>query len=543
MGTGDDSMTASSYCPSSIGLDRHGLSDLGDVHWNLPAAELYEHAVRAGDGTLARNGAIVCTTGAHTGRSPQDKYIVEEDQTRNHIWWGKVNKPVSEATFNNLHKRMCDHLRKKRIYVRDMFAGADEVTRVPIRIITESAWHNLFASQLFIRPATGSTGSHDPKFTVICAPTCKADPTADGTRSETFIIIHLTKGIAIIGGTAYAGEIKKCIFTVMNYLLPMAGVFSMHCSANVGRGGDVALFFGLSGTGKTTLSADPNRRLIGDDEHGWSERGVFNIEGGCYAKCIKLSMENEPQIFDAIRFGSVLENVVMDPRTREINYDSDARTENTRAAYPLEHIQNAVIPSVGGQPKHVVFLTCDAFGVLPPIARLTPEQAMYHFLSGYTAKVAGTERGVTEPQATFSTCFGAPFLPLPPERYATMLGERLAKHKSRCWLVNTGWSGGGIGVGHRIHLRYTRAMIKAALSGKLDEGVGYASDPVFGVSVPQSCPDVPAEVLTPRRTWRDPQAYDAKAKELAKLFCSNFSTFDRVSPEVASAGPRAPGDA
>ncbi len=525
------------YNPSRVGLDRCGLRGCGEVYWNLPPTVLYEHALRAGEGTLADNGAIVCTTGEHTGRSPDDKFFVEEPGSRNEILWGKFNAPISEGHFDLLHRHVIEHCRGRRLYVRDMFAGANEATRVPIRIITESAWHNLFAAQLFIRPASGSTGNPDPQFTVLNVPTCEADPGIHGTRSKTFIVIHLGKRLVLIGGTAYAGEIKKSIFTIMNYLLPMSGVLSMHCSANVGRDGDAALFFGLSGTGKTTLSADPERRLIGDDETGWNDQGVFNIEGGCYAKCIKLSREYEPQIYQAIRFGTVLENVVVNEATRAIDFNSAAITENTRAAYPLEYIPNAVIPSVGGHPKNIVFLTCDAFGVLPPIAKLTPDQAMYHFLSGYTARVAGTEAGVTEPQATFSTCFGAPFLPLPPQRYATMLGERLATHNAHCWLVNTGWTGGGAGVGQRMNLRYTRAMVTAALSGELN-GVTFAKDPIFGLSIPQSCPDVPADVLSPRSTWPNPAAYDAKANHVAGLFAENFAKFDRVSATVAAAGPK-----
>jgi len=525
------------YNPSRVGIDRCGLTGCGEVYWNLPPAELYEHALRGGEGTLADNGAIVCTTGKHTGRSPNDKFFVEEPSSRDEIWWGKVNAPISEGQFDLLHSHVIEHCRGRRLYVRDMYAGADKAACIPIRVITETAWHNLFAAQLFIRPAPGSTGGHDPQFTIINVPTCEADPGAHGTRSGTFIVIHLGKRLVLIGGTAYAGEIKKSIFTIMNYLLPMSGMLSMHCSASIGRGGDVALFFGLSGTGKTTLSADPERRLIGDDEHGWSDRGVFNIEGGCYAKCIKLSKEYEPQIYQAIRFGTVLENVVADGATRAIDFDSAAITENTRAAYPLEYIANAVIPSIGGHPNNIVFLTCDAFGVLPPIAKLTPDQTMYHFLSGYTAKVAGTEAGVKDPQATFSSCFGAPFLPLPPERYATMLGERLAAHHAHCWLVNTGWTGGGVGVGQRMNLRYTRAIVTAALSGKLN-GVTYAKDPIFGLSIPQSCPDVPTDVLSPRSTWRDPSAYDAKAKHLAGLFSENFTKFEGVSGKVAAAGPR-----
>ena len=519
-----------------MGLDIQGVVDTGQVFWNLPPAELYEHALRAGEGSLAVNGALVCTTGKHTGRSPNDKFIVEQAESKNEIWWGKVNKPISESHFDSLHRRVIEHYKGKNIYVRDMFAGANAANQLPIRVVTETAWHNLFAAQLFIRPEPGSTANHAPRFTILNAPSCMADPSVDGTASETFVVVNFSKGLILIGGTEYAGEIKKSIFTVMNYMLPTAGVLSMHCSANIGTDGDTALFFGLSGTGKTTLSADPERRLIGDDEHGWGDDGVFNIEGGCYAKCIKLSKEYEPQIYNAIRFGAVLENVVVDPTTRAIDFDNATLTENTRVAYPLDFIDGAVIPSVGGHPNNVVFLTCDAFGVLPPISKLTPDQAMYHFLSGYTAKVAGTEAGVTEPEATFSACFGAPFLPLPPQRYATMLGDRLEKHGTRCWLVNTGWSGGVYGVGKRMNINHTRAMVKAALTGELDN-VPYEKDAVFGLSIPQSCPGVPANVLTPRKTWSDGPAYDAKAEELSKLFRKNFTKFETAEAQLAAAGP------
>lgn len=533
-------MIVQGYAPSRFGLESHGLTDCGEAHWNLPPAELYEHAIVAGEASLADNGAIVCRTGKITGRCPNDKFFVDEPTSRERIEWGKVNRPISEAHFDALHAHVVRHCASRRLFVRDMFAGADDASRVPIRIITELAWHNLFASQLFIRPQLGATKEHNPQFTVISVPSCQADPSRHGTRSKTFIAVHLGKGLVLIGGTPYAGEIKKSIFTIMNYLLPVSGVLSMHCSANAGRTGDVALFFGLSGTGKTTLSADTERRLIGDDEHGWNNRGVFNIEGGCYAKCIKLSAEFEPQIFGAIRFGAVLENVVMDPATRAIDYDSAELTENTRAAYPLEFIENALIPSVAGHPNNVIFLTCDAFGVLPPIAKLTQDQAMYHFLSGYTAKVGGTEAGVTETQATFSSCFGAPFLPLPPETYSTMLGERLSRHRADCWLVNTGWIGGEVGVGKRISLRYTRAMVSAALSGRLSKSP-MTPDPVFGVLVPEACPDVPAELLNPRATWSDPLAYDRKARQLAELFIDNFRSFENVAPSVANAGPKLSG--
>jgi phosphoenolpyruvate carboxykinase (ATP) len=531
-------MKTCDMAPGSVGLDQHGITEPGEVFWNLPVAALYEHALRAREGVLASSGALLCVTGEHTGRSPQDRYIVEDEQTAKSVHWGAINRKMSEADFDRLHQRMIRHFRGRRLYVRDMYAGADEAHRVPIRIVNEFAWQNLFARQLFVRPENGAIPTHEPQFTVLCAPTCLADPATDGTRTSTFIVLNLSRGLVLIGGTMYAGEIKKSIFSIMNYVWPLLGVPTMHCSANIGTAGDVALFFGLSGTGKTTLSADPERGLIGDDEHGWGENGVFNIEGGCYAKCIRLSRENEPQIYDAIRFGAVLENVVVDPETRKPDYEADSLTENTRAAYPIDHINNAVLPSVGGHPRNVVFLACDAFGVLPPISKLSPEQAMYHFLSGYTAKVAGTERGVTAPQTTFSACFGAPFLPLPPERYALMLGERLARHKVRCWLVNTGWSGGPCGEGERIKLRYTRAMVRAALSGALDKGVAFEPHPVFGVAVPQTCPEVPKELLNPRNTWRDGLTYDAKARELARRFVENFRGFERIAPEVAGAGPQ-----
>lgn len=518
-----------------FGLESHGLSGAGEVLWNLSCAELYEHALRAGEGLLSSSGAMVCSTGRHTGRSPKDKFFVDDCESRDAIWWGKVNQKLAEPSFQALQQHVTEYVRGKRLYARDMFAGAHDRSRVPIRIVTETAWHNLFASQLFIRP-TNSTAEHQPRFTVVDLPGCKADPSLHGTRSETFIVVSLANRLVLIGGTSYAGEIKKSIFTLMNYLLPTTGVLSMHCSANVGERGDVALFFGLSGTGKTTLSADHNRRLIGDDEHGWNDQGVFNIEGGCYAKCIKLSRESEPQIFDAIRFGAVLENVEVRPDSRVPDYFSSAVTENTRAAYPIEHIENAMLPSVGGHPRNIIFLTCDAFGVIPPISRLTTDQAMYHFLSGYTAKVAGTEAGVTEPEATFSACFGSPFLPLAPERYSTMLGDKLASHKVNCWLVNTGWSGGGVGVGERIKLRYTRAMVTAALEGRL-ANAAFERDPVFGLMMPKGVPDVPAEVLNPRSAWADKAAYDAKAAQLARLFAQNFAKFDTASSSVAQAGP------
>jgi phosphoenolpyruvate carboxykinase (ATP) len=523
--------------PSEYGLWNHGIKDAELVYWNLRSPSLIEIGCRRQEGHLTINGALVVRTGERTGRSPNDKFIVKRKPSEEHIAWGAVNRPFEPDRFEALFARLRAYLQYNRLFVQDCFAGADPRYRLPIRVITEYAWHSLFARNLFVRAEWGETSKHVPEFTIICAPRFHAVPQADGTNSEAFIILDFEQKLAVLGGTRYAGEMKKSVFSILNYLLPLRGVLSMHCSANVGADGDVALFFGLSGTGKTTLSADPDRGLIGDDEHGWSDTGIFNFEGGCYAKCIKLSPEYEPQIYNAIRFGAVLENVVMNPHTREPDYDADMLTENTRVAYPLNFIDNAVQPSIGGHPRNVVFLTCDAFGVLPPISKLTPDQAMYHFLSGYTAKVAGTEAGVTEPQATFSSCFGAPFLPHDPTVYAEMLGERLAKHQAACWLVNTGWSGGPYGQGQRMSLPYTRAIVKAMLSGQLSD-VPTEPDPVFGLQVPQSCPGVPAEVLTPKKTWPDPNAYDAKAKELAALFNKNFEKFTKASKEIREAGPR-----
>jgi phosphoenolpyruvate carboxykinase (ATP) len=444
---------------------------------------------------------------------------------------------MSELQFERLYHRMLAFWRGRDVYVQDCFVGADPAYTLPIRVVSQLAWHNLFARQLFIRPEPGSTGDHQSEFTIFFAPDFQAIPAEDGTSSETCIAINFKKRVVCICGTSYAGEMKKSAFTILNFLLPARGVFPMHCSSNVGSGGNVALFFGLSGTGKTTLSADPARLLIGDDEHGWSDRGVFNFEGGCYAKCIRLSRENEPQIWNAIRYGTVLENVVMDEQSRVLNFNSDAITENTRAAYPLDFIEGAVIPSVGGHPSNVIFLTADAFGVLPPISRLTPEQAMYHFLSGYTAKVAGTERGLgKEPQATFSACFGAPFLPRPAAAYAALLGEKLRKHQAACWLVNTGWVGGPYGVGSRMKLPYTRAMLNAALSGELS-GMPCERHPIFQVAVPRECPGVPQEILDARGMWPDKGAYDHAALELSVRFNKNFQKFKQVSPEIAAAAP------
>ena len=453
--------------------------------------------------------------------------------------WGKVNKPMSPEHFDALHQDILASLKGKELFVQDLWAGADPTYRLPVRVINEFAWHNLFCRNLFIVDPSGDP-QHEEPFTIIGAPTFSAFPERHGTGSATVIALNFAKRLVLIAGTSYAGEMKKSIFTVLNYLLPMQGVLSMHCSANIGKDGDTALFFGLSGTGKTTLSSDPERGLIGDDEHGWSDHGVFNFEGGCYAKTIRLSAEAEPQIYSTTRrFGTVLENVVIDPETRLLDLDSDKFTENTRAAYTIEFIDNAVPGGQGGHPKNVVMLTADAFGVLPPIAKLTPEAAMYHFLSGYTAKVAGTEKGVTEPSATFSTCFGAPFLPLPAGRYAEMLGEKIARHKAQVWLVNTGWTGGAYGTGKRMKIAYTRAMIRAVLSGTL-EAAGFETDPIFNIDVPLSCPDVPAEVLKPRNTWADKDAYDAQAKKLAGMFVNNFKQFEaQVTADVVAAGPKA----
>lgn len=522
------------------GLEAQGIVRTGPVHWNLSGAALYEEALRRNEGLLGVEGPLVCRTGQHTGRSPNDKFVVRDPSSQQHVHWGAVNKPLEEARFDSLHRDMTAYLQNNELYVLDAWAGADPAYRLPIRIVNEFAWHNLFARNMFI-PETDPArlAEHRPEFTVIDAPSFKADPAVHGTRSEVFILVHFGRRMVLIGGTSYAGEIKKSIFTILNYTLPLKGVLSMHCSANVGRGGDTALFFGLSGTGKTTLSSDPERRLVGDDEHGWSDRGVFNFEGGCYAKVIKLSPEAEPQIYATTRrFGTILENVVIDPDTRALDLDSAAHTENTRASYPISFIDNSVPSGQAGHPTNIVMLTADAYGVLPPISRLTPDGAMYHFLSGYTARVAGTEKGVTEPKATFSTCFGAPFLPLHPNVYARMLGEKIASHQSRVWLVNTGWTGGPYGVGHRMKIAHTRAMITAALGGELDR-VQYHKHPVFNVDVPASCPGVPSEVLDPRSTWKDKGAYDEQARKLAVMFVENFKMFEGdVHSSVREAGPK-----
>jgi phosphoenolpyruvate carboxykinase (ATP) len=523
---------------SSYGLKNHGIQNLSSENWNLSTPALYEEAVRHAEGHFSHLGPLVVRTGHHTGRSPHDRFIVREGGSAEHIWWGPVNKPFDPVRFDGLYHRLTAYLQGKDIYVQDCYAGADPAYRLAIRVITETAWHSLFARNMFIQARREEHRDFVPSFTLINAPRFNAVPELDGTPSESFIIVNFEKKLIIIGGTSYGGEVKKSVFSVLNYLLPRQGVLSMHCSANVGKAGDVALFFGLSGTGKTTLSADPNRALIGDDEHGWSERGVFNFEGGCYAKVINLSAEAEPEIYECTRrFGTILENVAMDYCTRRINLNDASLTENTRAAYPITHIPNSVPERMAGHPQNIVMLTADAFGVMPPIAKLTPEQAMYHFISGYTAKVAGTEKGITEPQATFSSCFGAPFMALHPSVYGNLLKEKMCRHKASCWLVNTGWSGGPYGIGSRLKIQYTRAMVNAALEGKL-EAMEFETDPVFGLAVPKSCPDVPAEILNPRKTWADKAAYDEKATVLAKAFHKNFAEYaEAVTEEVRKAGP------
>ncbi|HET6978205.1 MAG TPA: phosphoenolpyruvate carboxykinase [Pyrinomonadaceae bacterium] len=523
---------------TSYELDNYGIKEPARVYWNLNAPELYEEIARREEAVLSNHGAMIVDTGEHTGRAAKDKAIVREPGSEDKVFWGDVNKDFSQEKFNALKERMMAHAKGRDLFVQDTFVGADSTYRLPIRVVNELAWHSLFARTMFISDPT-ATAPHQPEFTIINFPSFQADPQRDGTRSPTFILMDFSQRLVLIGGTSYAGETKKSAFTIMNYLLPQRDVMSMHCSANVGSEGDVAIFFGLSGTGKTTLSADPERRLIGDDEHGWSEDGVFNFEGGCYAKVIKLSEEAEPDIYRTTKmFGTILENVVYDEATRAIDLDDARKTENTRASYPLTSISNIVPEGHAGNPRNIIMLTADAFGVLPPVARLSPEQAMYHFLSGYTAKVAGTERGITEPQATFSTCFGAPFMVLHPGVYADLLGKQMARHNAACWLVNTGWSGGPYGVGKRMKISYTRAMIRAILNGSLAE-TETTADPIFGVNVPVSCPDVPSEVLQPRNTWEDKDAYDQQAKDLARRFNENFKKYEAgVSDAVRAVAPK-----
>ncbi len=526
---------------SRFGLDTIGIRNTGTVYWNLPEAQLYEHAIRRGEASLALEGPLVAETGKFTGRSPYDKYVVKEPSSEDNIWWGKVNVPFEQETFNSLKLRARAYVQGRDLYVFDGYAGCDERYRLKVRIVNENAWQNLFARNMFVREPDGAKlEDHEPDWTVLNLPGFHADPEIDKTVSSTVILLDISQRLVLIGGSGYAGEIKKSIFTVMNYELPGRGVMPMHCSANYGADvDDVALFFGLSGTGKTTLSADPSRTLIGDDEHGWSEDGVFNFEGGCYAKVIRLDPEGEPDIYATTkRFGTILENVVFDPETRVLDLDDATLTENTRASYPITHLRNVDPGGVAGHPKNVIFLTCDAFGVLPPIARLDEAQAMYHFLSGYTAKVAGTERGVTEPKATFSTCFGAPFMPRHPAVYGKLLGEKLAKHDAKVWLVNTGWTGGGFGEGERMKLAYTRRMVHAALGGELDD-VETVVDPIFGVRIPASVEGVPSEILQPKNTWKDAAAFDAQARKLAQMFVDNFKQFeDGVTDETRLAAPK-----
>ncbi|HLW53724.1 MAG TPA: phosphoenolpyruvate carboxykinase (ATP) [Candidatus Angelobacter sp.] len=505
------------------------------VHRNLRSGPLVENAVRKGEGHLADNGAFAAYTGKYTGRAPKDRFVVKDSVTADKVNWGDINQPFDSAKFDAFFEHVLEHIRGRELFVQDLYAGADPKYRLPIRVINDLAWQNLFVRAMFIRPTNEDLKTHQPEFTVLGVPDYIPDPQRDGSRSDALIVVNFARKLVIVTGSGYAGEMKKSIFSVMNFLLPPRNVFPMHCSANVGKDGVTALFFGLSGTGKTTISADPDRGLIGDDEHGWSPNGIFNFEGGCYAKTIRLSKEHEPQIWNAIRFGSLLENVPLDPETRVPDYDDGSKTENTRVAYPVQYIDNAVIPGVGGHPKNIIFLTADAFGVLPPISRLNTDQAMYHFISGYTAKVAGTEAGLKEPTPNFSTCFGAPFMPLPPKVYAEMLGRRMHEHNAQCWLVNTGWFGGPYGVGSRMQLPYTRAMVRAALDGKLNN-VEFELDPGFGLTVPKSVPGVPAEFLNAREAWKDKAAYDKAAADLAARFAKNFEKFD-APPNVRAAGP------
>lgn len=526
--------------PEGASLEYLGLKNVGTAFWNLTPAELVEETLSLGQGQLTSTGALAVDTGEFTGRSPKDKFIVADENTQDSVWWGgQFNLPFDPQKFDALFNRMSAYLTGREVYVRDAYVCADPRYRMNVRVITEFPWSNMFAYNMFMRPSAEELKTIQPDWHVVCVPGFMADPAIDGTRQHNFAVINFTKKMAIIGGTAYTGEIKKGIFTVLNYVLPHEkNVLSMHCSANIGKDGDVAVFFGLSGTGKTTLSSDPNRELIGDDEHGWTDTTVFNFEGGCYAKTIDLSREKEPQIWDAIRFGAILENIGYEDDGVTPDYTNSERTENTRVSYPLTHIDNAANPSLGGIPKHIFFLTCDAFGVLPPISKLTKGQAMYQFISGYTAKVAGTEAGITEPTTTFSACFGAPFLPLHPTKYAEMLGKKMEESGATVWLINTGWSGGAYGTGERMKLRYTRAMITAAMEGKLN-GVNFETHEVFGLAMPTECPEVPTELLNPKNTWKDKAAYDAKANELADKFVKNFEKFKEfANQEILDAAPK-----
>ena len=507
------------------------------VHRNLSVEKLVEVATQKNEGMITSTGSLSVKTGKYTGRSPDDRFIIFDDLTHDKIHWGKVNKQLPTETFEKLSQKMKKFVDGKELYIFDGFVGADPENRLPIRVITDHAWQSLFVHQLFIRPSATELESHEPGLTVMCINDFEAIPEVDGTASDAFILINLSKRLVLIGATNYAGEIKKAIFSVMNFILPSKGVFPMHCSANIGKDGDTSLFFGLSGTGKTSLSADSQRMLIGDDEHGWSDKGIFNFEGGCYAKCINLKEKHEPQIWNAIKNGAVLENVVINKESLKPDFADGSLTENTRAAYPLDYIPGAVLPSVGGNPKVIIFLTADAMGVLPPLSKLSKDAAMFHFMSGYTSKLAGTERGVKEPKATFSKCFGAPFMPRPASVYAEMLGEKISKHNTSVYLINTGWSGGPYGVGERIKIEYSRAMVTAALTGSLDI-VKFSHNDIFNLDVPTECPNVPSEVLEPRNTWVDKDAYDLSAKKLAQMFVDNFKKFENVSNEIRLAGPK-----
>lgn len=526
--------------PKTSNLKELGLGNIDTAFWNLTPADLTEETILRGQGVLSDTGALVINTGEFTGRSPKDRFVVCDENTENSVWWGDINIKFTPENFDKLYGKIVAYLTGRDVYVRDAYACADEDYRLNLRVITEFPWSNMFASNMFLRPEKSELESFTPEWHVVCAPGFMAVAEEDGTRQHNFAVINFTKKRIIIGGTGYTGEIKKGIFSVLNYVLPHEkNTLSMHCSANVGKDGDTSVFFGLSGTGKTTLSSDPNRRLIGDDEHGWSKDSVFNFEGGCYAKTIDLTEEQEPQIYNAIKFGAILENIGFKEGTSTPDYSDTSITQNTRVSYPIHHIDNIMVPSKGGIPKNIFFLTADAFGVLPPISKLTPGQAMYHFISGYTAKVAGTEAGVTEPQTVFSACFGAPFLPLHPTKYAEMLGEKIAESNVKVWLINTGWSGGEYGVGSRIKLKYTRAMITAALEGKLDS-VEYTTHEVFGLAMPNECENVPNEMLHPKNTWADKAAYDAKASSLASKFIDNFKKFESAAnEEIMAAAPKA----
>tara|TARA_B110000459_G_C16606619_1_gene493856 strand:+ start:564 stop:2177 length:1614 start_codon:yes stop_codon:yes gene_type:complete len=516
-----------------------GLTSLGDQYWNLSPAELVEHAIISGQGMLTDTGALAIETGEFTGRSPKDRFVVCDEKTENAVWWGDINIKFTPEKFDALYNRMKSYLNGRDVYVRDAYACADDNHRLNLRVTTEHSWSNQFANNMFLRPSEDEVKDFNPEWHIVCAPGFMADPEIDGTRQHNFAVINFTKKMIIIGGTGYTGEIKKGIFSVLNFILPHEkNVLSMHCSANIGTEGDTAVFFGLSGTGKTTLSSDPDRRLIGDDEHGWADDTVFNFEGGCYAKTIDLSREKEPQIYGAIKFGAILENIGFDGETSSPDYTDGSITQNTRVSYPIDHIDNIMTPSVGGAPKNIFFLTADAFGVLPPISKLTTEQAMYHFMSGYTAKVAGTEMGVTEPQTTFSACFGAAFIPLHPAKYAELLGKKLEGTNIKVWLINTGWSGGSYGTGKRMKLKYTRAMITAAMTGQLDN-VEFKNQPIFELAMPTSCEGVPSEILNPKDTWADKSKFDEVANNLANQFVKNFAQYENGSSEaILSAAPK-----